>query len=257
MSFYGTSYHYTAESFATVALQNAGLKNYTSNPTSASFKEASSTSEADYLKAFQRDTGLGLQSGNYWIKLFFNGNDVQIIHNKPDENASNTMLCFDKDSNPPKNAVKAENVLSFGDVLKIPTISYDEAGHIANVQQATYFQLPYNPAVTLETRMQAIDGLPKEIPGKPSLKSQLEGRMEDIEDTMNKMADESDSESLISQLNTMRSEFQEALETIEENTQAANSAAEAAEKLTTSYDTFSLAFNDLVKQLSDKGIITT
>jgi hypothetical protein len=43
------------------------------------------------------------------------------------------MLCFDKDSNPPKNAVKAENVLSFGDVLKIPTISYDETGHIANV----------------------------------------------------------------------------------------------------------------------------
>jgi hypothetical protein len=46
--------------------------------------------------------------------------------------------------------------------------------------------------------MQAIDGLPEEIPGKPSLKSELEGRMEDIEDAMSKMADESNPDSLIS-----------------------------------------------------------
>ena len=58
MSFYGNSYHYTAESFARVVLLNKGLGRYLTNP-STGFTEVSDT-KALHLDAIVREEGLGI-----------------------------------------------------------------------------------------------------------------------------------------------------------------------------------------------------
>jgi hypothetical protein len=44
-----------------------------------------------------------------------------------------------KDLDPPEGAVKPENLLDFNDVLKVPVINYDAAGHISDLTSATHF----------------------------------------------------------------------------------------------------------------------
>lgn len=187
MSFYGNSYHYTAESFARVVLLNKGLGRYLTTP-GTGFTEVSDTN-ALHLDAIVREEGLGIQSGNHWIKLAYDGGDTfQILHNSPGPRESDTALVVPFEIAPaaevPAGAVQNNRVIKFNDYFKIPTISYDAAGHITTAEQAVYYKMPENPTKPLEERMQLIDGKPQEPPNGTSLKTQLFNEMDAIYDRM-------------------------------------------------------------------------
>lgn len=192
MSFYGNSYHYTAESFARVVLLNKGLGRYLTIPETG-FTEVSDT-EALHLDAIVREEGLGIQSGNHWIKLAYDGGDTfQILHNGPGPRESDTGLVVPFEIAPvaevPAGAVQNNKVIKFNDYFRIPTISYDAAGHITTAEQAVYYRMPENPTKPLEERMQLIDGKnaqgqTQEPPNGTSLKKQLLDEMDDIYDRM-------------------------------------------------------------------------
>ena len=174
MGFYGNSYHYTAESFARVVLKNSGIKKYITTPND-DFKFLKE-GEVIRLDAQQRDSGLGIQSGNHWIKLACNNDSFQVWHDKPGE-IDKTVFLMTKDKNPPEGAILPESVLDFDDVLKIAVVNYDAAGHITETKSSTYYQLPPNPVRPLEIRMNNIDGLDGEPEGKGSLQKQLRDEM--------------------------------------------------------------------------------
>ena len=80
MSFYGNSYFYTADTFARVILQNAGID------TSTVPNLAEIIKDKVYLDSHKRDAGLGISSGNRWITLKqMTGADqgFEIWHNAP------------------------------------------------------------------------------------------------------------------------------------------------------------------------------
>lgn len=255
MSFYGTSYHYTAESFARVILKNMGKMNYTFAPTSSDFQLAPNPDQDPvYLDAFYRDSGLGLQSGNYWIKLAYDGTTVQILHDKPADNGPKTVVeGLSIDKNPPQGAVPSENRLSFNQVLKIPVFTYDNTGHII-AAPATYYQMPPNPAITLEERMRAIDGLPSDPPGKQSLKTELTGRVDDIQEQMDIMGDTTNPNSLISKINKLNSDLGKELENIQGAVAAANTALTKAEEAASAVSTLQFAIRGMATALQNQGI---
>ena len=184
MSFYGNSYHYTAESFARVVLLNKGLGRYLTDPENG-FVEVSDT-DAVHLDAIVREEGLGIESGNHWIKLAYNNGTFQILHNAPGPKSETGMIVpfgIELASQVPTGAVINDNILDFNDYLKVPTISYDAAGHITTAEQAVYYKMPENPTKPLEERMQLIDGQPQEPPGG-SLKQKLFDEMDAIYDRM-------------------------------------------------------------------------
>ena len=156
MSFYGNSYHYTAESFARIILLNSGINKYIVD-TPEDFSEVGTTPV--HLDALQRDSGIGIRAGNHWIKLVYNKDKstFQILHNSP--GGPTTMIVpFGIGTETQSELVPEENKLKFNDVLKVPTISYDNNGHIASIQEALFYQLPPDPAIQLESRMNSIDG---------------------------------------------------------------------------------------------------
>lgn len=213
MGFYGNSYHYTAESFARVVLKNSGIKRYITIPND-DFKFLTE-GETIRLDAQQRDSGLGIQSGNHWIKLACNNDSFQVWHDKPGE-IDKTVFLMTKDDDPPEGAILPENVLDFNDVLKIAVVNYDAAGHIAETKSSTYYQLPPNPIRPLEIRMNKIDGLDGEPEGG-SLQNQLRKEMntnlvtiQGIEQSINTTAQELNSN--LSNLNTAVSNAATALQ---------------------------------------------
>jgi hypothetical protein len=139
MSFYGNSYHYTAESFAKVVLKNSGLGRYLTDPSNG-YTEIPSNSDFE-LNAIHREGGLGIHSGNHWIKLASNPDSFEILHNTPGSK-DKLIVPFGIASDDEKTVigtVNENNVLDFNDVLIIPTISYDAAGHIADIAEAAVY----------------------------------------------------------------------------------------------------------------------
>ena len=179
MSFYGNSYHYTAESFARIVLKNSGLEKYIAD-TPTNFTDVGTTEV--HLDALRRESGIGIESGNHWIKLVYNkpNSTFQIMHNSPGGPVT-TIIPFNTDRTGRDDLVSDDNQLDFGEVLKIPVITYDYNGHIDTTNSAIFYQLPANPAIALEARMNSIDGLDADgnvsEPTGGSLKKKLEDKM--------------------------------------------------------------------------------
>lgn len=181
MSFYGNSYFYTADTFARVILQNAGID------VSAIPNLAEIIKDKVYLDSHKRDAGLGISSGNRWITLKqMTGADqgFEIWHNAPRTAGEElNMVISDMEKkglgNPPDSEV---NVLDFEDYIKIPTFYYDEAGHVSAKNQMIYFKLPENPMDDATDRMNAIEDRMDLIDGDApsSLKSQLQKGISDL-----------------------------------------------------------------------------
>lgn len=190
MSFYGNSYFYTADTFARVILQNAGIDISTVPNLAEIIKDKV------YLDSHKRDAGLGISSGNRWIALKqMTGADqgFEIWHNAPrstgdglimvvpeaqDVNPNTSDEVQETDSKYVENAIH----LGFGDCIKIPTFYYDEAGHVSSKNQMVYFQLPENPMDDATDRMNAIEDRMDLIDGDDpsSLKSQLKKGISDL-----------------------------------------------------------------------------
>lgn len=153
MSFYGNSFYYTAESFARVVLQNIGLNRYDIIPLTG-FTDVSDTEDVE-LDALQRNSGLGVQSGNHWIKLASSGNTFQILHNEPggDNKTTATIQSTVKDAKSGNGAV----LLDFGKQLEMPVIKYDATGHVFNDGAVTYVQMPDDPTEDVKKDIENIE----------------------------------------------------------------------------------------------------
>ena len=188
MSFYGNSFYYTAESFARVVLQNSGLNKYiTTLSDEDPFKEVSSNDPVE-LDALQRNSGLGVQSGNHWIKLASSGNTFQVLHNQPAESDPNKQTVSGwvvEDGEVDENDSQKPTVMGWSQKITVPLISYDTAGHIIPTETVTYLKMPSNPTGSLEARMQQIDGKnaegENEEPVGGSLKTAFFTRMQQID----------------------------------------------------------------------------
>lgn len=209
MSFYGNSFYYTAESFARIVLQNSGLNKYiTTLPDEDPFTEVPSNDEVK-LDAPQRSSGLGIQSGNHWIKLATSGNTFQILHAAPgydnDDNTTYTTIqgCVVEDEEPSKDLAKPV-LMDWGKTIIVPMITYDATGHIIPTNDTTYLQMPADPT------------------------AEMEGRMSDIEDRMDDI-DGDDEDSLKSQLNAAIDNLEEAKKDINSATQSAEAAKGSAD----------------------------
>lgn len=165
MSFYGNSYYYSAETFARIVLKNSGYKKYNAD-TPSNYTALDSTDPID-LDAPSRASGLGIYSGNHWIKLVYSKvlGTFQIMHNIPGE-ASKVFVPFSKESDPPEGVIEEDNqnqILDFDDIIKIPTVKYDNMGHVADIGDAVYYKLPTDPTEDVKGRMKNIEDKMEEI----------------------------------------------------------------------------------------------
>lgn len=140
MSFYGNVTYYLSNAFNKVIYRNAG---------SASGNNASTDSKAspgipayEYgLNPRNRKDETILETGNKWIVFAdpdgtVQNNQIKIFHQTVNENTADISAS-------PAIVNNAENptALAFGAVLSLPTITYDNAGHIVSSGAISY-QLP-------------------------------------------------------------------------------------------------------------------
>lgn len=144
MSFYGNRYVYKPESFAKIVLKNSGINRYLTSPND-DFQVLPKDSTV-WIDAESRSDGIGIQSGNHWIKLAHAGDAMQIWHNSP---AADSSLKFvpqmDMETNKPSGVGDIVAQLNFDNYLSVPIIRYDVAGHVVDTNNVLYFKMPSDP----------------------------------------------------------------------------------------------------------------
>ena len=144
MSFYGNRYVYKPESFAKIVLKNSGINRYLTSPND-DFQVLPKDSTV-WIDAESRSDGIGIQSGNHWIKLAHAGDAMQIWHNSP---ATDSSLKFvpqmDMETNKPSGVGDIVTQLNFDNYLSVPIIRYDIAGHVVDTNNVLYFKMPSDP----------------------------------------------------------------------------------------------------------------
>lgn len=230
MGFYGNSYHYTAESFARVVLKNSGIGRYTADIVDSDF-EFLKDGETVWIDAQQRSTGIGVESGNHWIKMAHAGDKFQIFHSEPATEHTFDIIPFDCTKDKPKDLISTR--LDFNDYLKVPMIHYDNMGHVISGSEVAYYQMPTDPTKDFLDRMQAIDGKnekgeDEEPLSGDSLKTQFLERMQAIDGKNEKGDDEEppSGDSLKTSLTTKMDETLKSITDIEEELKEALKAQE-------------------------------
>ena len=187
MSFYGNSYQYLAETFARIILKNTGINN--PEFTTLLPNEVGPIN----ISATEVDSGLAINSGNQWIALkpiYETENPLvphgfEIWHNAPSDSGTLTKIVPDAKSEVPEAVAKKAIDLNFEDYLKLPIITYDEAGHSLATDEASYYKLPSDPSGPFYNRLWLVDGInPKGESIEPeggSLKRKLLDRMNSID----------------------------------------------------------------------------
>ena len=219
MSFYGNIYNYTAESFATIMLKNFGLNNKTTQLSGSNYDQVTSD-KCSNINAQHRDTGLGVYSGNHWIRLVKSKDDdiFYILHGEPVSDREEDEKTYINPINvkTPENASFSEGEivqsLNFGDYLIVPQIEYDAAGHIVfSNADASCYQLPLNPNETLQLEV-----------------DELEKRMNDIDAEWDKKIKEI--KAVEDEVKNIQSSLQDSLidqQLVTEAVKAANDAVES------------------------------
>lgn len=187
MSFYGNSYQYLAETFARIILKNSGIDN--SEFTTLSSKELGPLN----ISATEVDSGLTIDSGNKWITLkpiYKEENPLvphgfEIWHSAP-LNEGTLIKAVPEASSTVTDAIDQETIkLNFEDYLRLPVITYDEAGHSMPTEETYNIRLPADPSGPFYDRLWKVDGInpngeEKDPPGG-SLKTKLLKRMKQID----------------------------------------------------------------------------
>ena len=156
MSFYGNSYQYLAETFAHIILNNIGLENV---------EFPTPKMEQIQVSAKQAESGVNIVSGNRWVVVnpYYEAEDpqtpkgVEIWHNSPATDGELTKIV--SDVLPPEASDEGAGAeeIQFEGYLKLPTITYDQAGHITNTSDAIYFKMPEDPTFRLEERVEKVE----------------------------------------------------------------------------------------------------
>lgn len=156
MSFYGNVTYYLSNAFNKIIYRNENSKN--AKVGSEDGKSSPGTPSYEYaLSPRSRSDETILETGNKWIvfadpKRTVGNNQIQIFHAtvRPEtDDAKLTPLVrapLDLPADDGEGTVKeTAPLLSWGDIVGIPSIVYDNAGHITNGEMAL-FQMPVPPA---------------------------------------------------------------------------------------------------------------
>lgn len=215
MSFYGNSYQYLAETFAHIILKNAGLENI-QFPTPV-------TEQVD-ISAEQAESGVNIFSGNRWIVLnpYYDNQDIntpkglEIWHNSPSTDGTLTSVVTEVPESVSPEIEKVSTLLDFDKYIKVPVLTYDQAGHCLAKDEAIYYKMPSDPSGPFYERLWKVDGINPEgeekEPEGGSLKRKLLNRMTSIDGCDDTGAlIENEKESLKYKLNTQMTELDKKL----------------------------------------------
>ena len=184
MSFYGNSYQYLAETFAHIILKNAGLEN---------IQFPTPTTEQIDISAEQAESGVNIFSGNRWIVLnpYYDDQDIntpkglEIWHNSPSMDGTLTSVVTEVPESVSSEIVTTSTLLDFDKYIKVPVLTYDQAGHCLAKDQAIYYKMPSDPSGPFYERLWKVDGInpegKEEEPKGGSLKKKLLDRMSSID----------------------------------------------------------------------------
>ena len=184
MSFYGNSYQYLAETFAHIILKNAGLENI-QFPTPEK-------GQVD-ISAEQAESGVNIFSGNRWIVLnpYYDDQDIntpkglEIWHNSPSTDGALTSVVTEVPESVSPEIEKVSTLLDFDKYIKVPVLTYDQAGHCLAKDEAIYYKMPSDPSGPFYERLWKVDGVnpegKEEEPAGGSLKKKLLDRMSSID----------------------------------------------------------------------------
>lgn len=145
MSFYGNVFYELTNAFASFIIQSK-------------FNDEDSKR---ILKAVGTGGDFTFAPGNRWIEL--NADTENYILNinhtiaNPDQDGNN-INPFSKTAEPVETPIN----LTAGDIIAVPTLKYDAAGHIIKADSMSYYKLPMNETETniedLRERMSEIEG---------------------------------------------------------------------------------------------------
>lgn len=133
MSFYGSIYYQATQAFAKILLKNSGIDNlnfYTGNLDNSSIESGS------------RNGAFYVDNGNRWIQIVPDTDGFSIWHNTPRDGEG---LSFTQGMRVNNNIPSLDNVTSLesGDILEIPLLYYDEAGHLSPAKSGcVYYKMP-------------------------------------------------------------------------------------------------------------------
>lgn len=260
MSFYGNSYQYLAETFAHIILKNAGLEN---------IQFPTPTTEQIDISAEQAESGVNIFSGNRWIVLnpYYDNQDIntpkglEIWHNSPSADGTLTSVVTEVPESVSSEIATVSTLLDFDKYIKVPVLTYDQAGHCLAKDEAIYYKMPSDPSGPFYERLWKVDGInpegEEEEPEGGSLKRKILDRMTSIDgcdDTGTPI--ENEEKSLKYQLTTQMTELDEKVETWDDMATAAEesakkaaadaqSAKDSAQQITTRVNNIEKSFNTL------------
>lgn len=184
MSFYGNSYQYLAETFAHIILKNAGLEN---------IQFPTPTTEQIDISAEQAESGVNIFSGNRWIVLnpYYDDQDIntpkglEIWHNSPSTDGALTSVVTEVPESVSSEIATVSTLLDFDKYIKVPVLTYDQAGHCLAKNESIYYKMPSDPSGPFYERLWKVDGInpegEEEEPEGGSLKKKLLDRMSSID----------------------------------------------------------------------------
>lgn len=137
MGFYGNVFYQIANSFGRFNIKNSGLS---SEQQPSSIKPGGTPTTAIGL-----DATYNFDSGNKWIKLASTDEATMAIYHSQTQDINtldhiNDLSILDKVEEIPEEELYT--ALIAGDYLAIPTLAYDDAGHVVGINGIKYFRLP-------------------------------------------------------------------------------------------------------------------
>ena len=260
MSFYGNSYQYLAETFANIILNNIGLENV---------EFPTPKIDQTQVLAKQAESGVSIVSGNRWVVVnpYYEAEDPQtpkgleIWHNSPSVDGTLTSVVTEVPESVSSEIATVSTLLDFDKYIKVPVLTYDQAGHCLAKDEAIYYKMPSDPSGPFYERLWKVDGVnpegKEEEPEGGSLKRKILDRMTSIDgcdDTGTPI--ENEEKSLKHQLTTQMSALDKKVETWDDKAIAAEnsakkaaadaqSAKDSAQQITTRMNTLENSFNTL------------
>lgn len=192
MSFYGSTYFQLIDTFYKILVKN-------SSKSTETLKEAPSSANELPTQASGRKGVLQFAIGNRWLVAeqdSSNTNSYKIYHGKPGgptitDRTPSFVEASDEEVNKTSDGKYTVTSLKSGDIIKIPAISYDKAGHIS-ASSNKYFQIPITETETAIRDLQNKVGEPQDSKNKDlfTRAKEADDAITSVTNTANRIRDE-------------------------------------------------------------------
>ena len=184
MSFYGNVTYYLSNAFGNMVYRNANSASKKSNGDSVPDGTASPSRTVAYeytLSPRSRNDDMILETGNKWIVFgagsqALQNNQISIYHQTRSSGQGGSLAI--SVAAPQEGQDQEGTVLDFKSIITIPTIAFDEAGHIADVDSVKYI-MPNPPG---EQDLQAVKDRVKALELK--INGMSEGEMGNLDEAL-------------------------------------------------------------------------